>query len=76
MTNQKVGVDIGCGMIATRTTLKAKHLPDSLKVIRENIEQAIPHGIYNCFYSLFLFIYFFFILFVLFVICYLFLFLF
>jgi hypothetical protein len=39
-----VGVDIGCGMIATRTTLKASDLPDSLHPLRSAIEQAIPHG--------------------------------
>src|SRR5439155_20048836 len=32
-----VGVDIGCGMIATRTTLEARHLPDSLKAMRSAI---------------------------------------
>jgi tRNA-splicing ligase RtcB len=39
-----VGVDIGCGMIATRTTLEARHLPDSLKAMRSAIESAVPHG--------------------------------
>ncbi|MBN8448253.1 MAG: RtcB family protein [Candidatus Accumulibacter sp.] len=39
-----VGVDIGCGMIATRTTLKASDLPDSLHRLRSAVEQAIPHG--------------------------------
>jgi len=39
-----VGVDIGCGMMAQKTTLKASDLPESLKEIRSNIEQAVPHG--------------------------------
>lgn len=39
-----VGVDIGCGMMAMRTTLDASHLPDDLKPIRTAIERAVPHG--------------------------------
>ena len=39
-----VGVDLGCGMIAQRTTLTASDLPDSLANIRSGIEAAIPHG--------------------------------
>ena len=39
-----VGVDIGCGMIAQRTTLRAEHLPDSLGELRTAIEAKIPHG--------------------------------
>src|SRR6266496_5957966 len=39
-----VGVDIGCGMIAVQTTLKAGHLPDNLKSLRTAVEMAIPHG--------------------------------
>jgi tRNA-splicing ligase RtcB (3'-phosphate/5'-hydroxy nucleic acid ligase) len=39
-----VGVDIGCGMVATRTTLTAEDLPESLKEMRKNIEKAVPHG--------------------------------
>ncbi len=39
-----VGVDIGCGMIATRTTLNAADLPDNLHPLRTAIEQAVPHG--------------------------------
>lgn len=39
-----VGVDIGCGMIAQETSLKAKDLPDNLAAIRNNIERAVPHG--------------------------------
>src|SRR6185295_1184574 len=39
-----VGVDIGCGMMAVRTTLDAAQLPDDLKTIRSAIERAVPHG--------------------------------
>ena len=39
-----VGVDIGCGMIATRTGLTASDLPDSLGAVRSAIEAAVPHG--------------------------------
>jgi tRNA-splicing ligase RtcB len=39
-----VGVDIGCGMAAYQTTLKASDLPDSLGAIRSQIERAVPHG--------------------------------
>jgi len=39
-----VGVDIGCGMAAARTTLTAGDLPDSLKGVRAAIERAVPHG--------------------------------
>ncbi|OCQ21491.1 RNA-splicing ligase RtcB [Pseudoalteromonas luteoviolacea] len=39
-----VGVDIGCGMVATKTTLKASDLPDNLKSIRSAFEAAVPHG--------------------------------
>jgi len=35
-----VGVDIGCGMCATRTTLLAKDLPESLKDVRAAIEPS------------------------------------
>src|SRR5260221_3768380 len=38
-----VGVDIGCGMIAVRTTLTACDLPDSLAKLRRGIEAAVPH---------------------------------
>lgn len=40
-----VGVDIGCGMAAVETTLKASDLPDSLSEIRGDIERAVPHGV-------------------------------
>ena len=39
-----VGVDIGCGMMAVRTTLTASDLPDSLHKLRLGIEAAVPHG--------------------------------
>src|ERR1041385_8589481 len=39
-----VGVDIGCGMMAVRTSLNANHLPDDLHAIRTAIEKAVPHG--------------------------------
>lgn len=39
-----VGVDIGCGMMAVRTTLKANQLPDNLLALRTAIEAAVPHG--------------------------------
>lgn len=39
-----VGVDIGCGMAAVRTTLRADDLPDDLARLRGAIERAIPVG--------------------------------
>ena len=39
-----VGVDIGCGMCAVQTDLKASDLPDDLKSVRLAIEKACPHG--------------------------------
>lgn len=39
-----VGVDIGCGMMAARTTLVAADLPDNLAGLRSAIEAAVPHG--------------------------------
>lgn len=39
-----VGVDIGCGMMAVRTSIRAEHLPDDLSAIRSSIEAAVPHG--------------------------------
>ncbi len=39
-----VGVDLGCGMMATRTSLTASDLPDSLGHVRSAIERAVPHG--------------------------------
>ncbi|HEY6816658.1 MAG TPA: RtcB family protein [Croceibacterium sp.] len=40
-----VGVDIGCGMMAVRTSLTAEDLPDSLSAIRAEIERAVPKGV-------------------------------
>src|SRR5881392_194648 len=37
-----VGVDIGCGMIAVKTSIRAEHLPDDLSAIRSAIEAAVP----------------------------------
>ena len=39
-----VGVDIGCGMMAVKTSLTASDLPDHLGAIRSAIEKAVPHG--------------------------------
>lgn len=39
-----VGVDIGCGMCAVRTSLSASDLPDNLHGVRLAIERAVPHG--------------------------------
>ena len=39
-----VGVDIGCGMNAVCTTLRAADLPDSLRKLRSAIEAAVPTG--------------------------------
>lgn len=39
-----VGVDIGCGMMAYQTTLRADQLPESLLTLRNDIERAVPHG--------------------------------
>lgn len=39
-----VGVDIGCGMTAVKTTYKASQLPDNLAYLRGKLEQAVPVG--------------------------------
>ena len=39
-----VSVDIGCGMNAVRTSLRAEDLPDSLRDIRLQIERDVPLG--------------------------------
>jgi tRNA-splicing ligase RtcB len=39
-----VGVDIGCGMAAQKTSLSARDLPDSLRKLRLAIEAAVPVG--------------------------------
>lgn len=38
-----VGVDIGCGMMALKTSLTANEMPD-LKKVRSEIERVVPHG--------------------------------
>jgi tRNA-splicing ligase RtcB len=39
-----VGVDLGCGMMAVRTSLAASDLPDTLAPLRSALEKAVPHG--------------------------------
>src|SRR3954447_21180120 len=39
-----VGVDIGCGMTAVRTSLTAADLPDDLGRLRAKLEAAVPVG--------------------------------
>ncbi|GLU45836.1 RtcB family protein [Nocardiopsis ansamitocini] len=39
-----VGVDIGCGMTAVRSSLRAEDLPDDLGRLRAALEKAIPVG--------------------------------
>jgi tRNA-splicing ligase RtcB len=39
-----VGVDLGCGMMAVKTSLRADQLPDSLVAVRTGIETKVPHG--------------------------------
>ena len=39
-----VGVDIGCGMNAVRTSLLAGQLPDNLRNLRLSIEERVPLG--------------------------------
>ncbi|GAA3024327.1 RtcB family protein [Actinokineospora globicatena] len=39
-----VGVDIGCGMTAVRTSLVANDLPESLAPLRTALEAAVPVG--------------------------------
>lgn len=40
-----VGVDIGCGMIATETTLTAADLPGTLDALMPLVERRIPAGV-------------------------------
>lgn len=40
-----VGVDIGCGMIAARTSLAAHHLPTSLDPLLSLVEATVPAGV-------------------------------
>ncbi|HEX7606023.1 MAG TPA: RtcB family protein [Usitatibacter sp.] len=39
-----VGVDIGCGMLAVKTNLTAKDLPENLNKVRAQIERDVPVG--------------------------------
>lgn len=39
-----VGVDIGCGMVAIRLSLKASDLPDSLQTVFDQISRDVPVG--------------------------------
>lgn len=39
-----VGVDIGCGMMAVRLSIRSSQLPDNLNNMRDAIERAIPVG--------------------------------
>ncbi len=40
-----VGVDIGCGMIATKTSLRAEDLPDSMQPMIDPLTKAVPAGV-------------------------------
>ncbi|GAA3233571.1 RtcB family protein [Nonomuraea helvata] len=40
-----VGVDIGCGMVATETSLTAADLPDTLAALMPMVEHRIPAGV-------------------------------
>jgi tRNA-splicing ligase RtcB (3'-phosphate/5'-hydroxy nucleic acid ligase) len=40
-----VGVDVGCGMAAIRTDLRAEDLPDSLDGLMSHIAKAVPAGV-------------------------------
>jgi tRNA-splicing ligase RtcB (3'-phosphate/5'-hydroxy nucleic acid ligase) len=42
-----VGVDIGCGMAAVRSSITASRLPDSLHDLRMAVERAIPVGFHE-----------------------------
>ena len=39
-----LGVDLGCGMAAVQTNIKASQLPDSLTELRHSLERDIPVG--------------------------------
>jgi tRNA-splicing ligase RtcB len=39
-----VGVDIGCGMVAAKLSIRPDQLPDNLRGVRSALEAAIPHG--------------------------------
>lgn len=38
------GVDLGCGILCLYTGLRASDLPESLALLRSDLEAAIPHG--------------------------------
>lgn len=40
-----VGVDIGCGVIAVETDLRAEQLPDDLNALLRQIERRVPAGV-------------------------------
>lgn len=40
-----VGVDIGCGMIAVETDLRAEHLPDDLQPLVGRFGRSVPAGV-------------------------------
>jgi tRNA-splicing ligase RtcB (3'-phosphate/5'-hydroxy nucleic acid ligase) len=40
-----VGVDIGCGMIASETDLSASDLPDDMSAFLGHVERAVPAGV-------------------------------
>ncbi len=40
-----VGVDIGCGMIAVQTDLRAEDLPDSLDGLVDELGRSVPAGV-------------------------------
>lgn len=42
-----VGVDIGCGMIGVKTSLRASDLPDDLAPLRAAFEKAVPVGFHS-----------------------------
>ncbi|MGP3957562.1 RtcB family protein [Nonomuraea sp. 3N208] len=42
-----VGVDIGCGMTAVKTSYKVSQLPDNLAYLRGKLEQAVPVGFHH-----------------------------
>ena len=39
-----VGVDIGCGMAAVETSIPSSRLPDSLRALRDAMEESVPVG--------------------------------
>lgn len=39
-----IGSDVGCGVVAVQTSLKASDLPESLKIVRNQIERDVPVG--------------------------------